>query len=85
VREYWIIDPRPNRRRADFYVLNDRGRFQPVPIPSDNRYRSTMLPDFWLDVDWLWQDDPNELEALAQIVGPDQLTRPLSARAEEHR
>jgi Uma2 family endonuclease len=73
VREYWIIDPRPNRRRADFYVLNERGRFDPVPIPDDNRYRSTVLPGFWLDVEWLWQEDPNELAALTEIVGAERL------------
>jgi Uma2 family endonuclease len=69
VREYWIIDPRPNRRRADFYVLSDKGRYQPVPIPDDNRYRSTLLAGFWLDLDWLWQDDPDELAALVAIIG----------------
>lgn len=73
VREYWIIDPRPKRRRADFYVLSERGRFQPVPIPDDNRYRSTVLPGFWLDVAWLWQEDPDELAALTEIVGPERL------------
>lgn len=76
VREYWIIDPRPKRKRADFYVLNDHGRFQPVPIPDDNRYRSTVLPGFWLDVEWLWQDDPNELAALVAIVGAGNLPVP---------
>jgi Uma2 family endonuclease len=76
VCEYWIIDPRPNRRRADFYVLNDRGRFDPVPIPNDNRYRSTALPGFWLDVEWLWQEDPNELAALTEIVGAGHLPVP---------
>jgi Uma2 family endonuclease len=78
VREYWIIDPRPNRRRADFYVLNDRGRFDPVPIPDDNRYRSTVLPGFWLDVEWLWQEDPNELAALVAILGASQLPPSLT-------
>ena len=76
VREYWIIDPRPNRRRADFYVLNERGRFDPVPIPDDNRYRSTAWPGFWLDVEWLWQEDPNELAALTEIVGAERLPVP---------
>ena len=71
VREYWIIDPRPKRKRADFYVLNEQGRFQPVPIPADRRYHSTVLHGFWLDVDWLWQHDPNELTALTAIVGAE--------------
>jgi Uma2 family endonuclease len=77
VREYWIIDPRPNRRRADFYVLGENGKYQPVPIPNDNRYHSTVLPGFWLDVEWLWQEDPNELAALTEIVGAERLSVPL--------
>lgn len=83
VREYWIIDPRPNRRRADFYVLSDKGRYQPVPIPDDNRYRSTVLAGFWLDVDCLWHDDPDELAALVAIVGSGNLPASLSAPTSE--
>lgn len=85
VREYWIIDPRPKRKRADFYVLNEQGRFQPVPLPADRRYHSTVLPGFWLDVDWLWQDDPNELAALTAIVGAASLPAPLSEAGGEGR
>jgi Uma2 family endonuclease len=77
VREYWIIDPRPNRRRADFYVMGENGKYQPVPIPNDNRYHSTVLPGFWLDLEWLWQEDPNELAALTEIVGAERLSVPL--------
>ena len=47
VREYWIIDPRPKRQRADFYVLDDNNIYQPVPA-ADGIYRSTVLPGFWL-------------------------------------
>lgn len=76
VREYWIIDPRPQRLRADFYVLDAHGRYQPVPIP-DNRYQAAVLPNFWLDVEWLWADDPNPLAALAAIVGIEQMVQAL--------
>ena len=54
VREYWIIDPRPARTRADFYVLDARARYQPVPIGEDGIYRSTVLPGFWLRAEWVW-------------------------------
>ncbi|MFL5805525.1 MAG: Uma2 family endonuclease [Roseiflexaceae bacterium] len=77
VREYWIIDPRPGKQRADFYVLDGRGMFQPVPIAADGIYRSTVLPNFWLKVDWLWAEEPNPLAALAQIVGMEQLIAAL--------
>jgi Uma2 family endonuclease len=69
VREYWIIDPRPNRQRADFYVLNARGRYQAVPVGEDGVYRSAVVPGFWLNTAWLWADEPDELAALAEIVG----------------
>jgi Uma2 family endonuclease len=69
VREYWIIDPRPQRLRADFYVLDARGRYRPVPLGDDDIYHSTVLPNFWLNTNWLWQEDPDPLLALAEIVG----------------
>jgi Uma2 family endonuclease len=74
VREYWIIDPRPGYERADFYVLDTRGRYQPVPIDSDGRYHSTVLAGFWFEVEWVLSATlPDVLQALAQIVGPEQL------------
>ncbi len=77
VREYWIIDPRLRRKRADFYVLDERGSYQPVPIGADGIYRSTVLPNFWLKVNWLWAEEPNPLAALAEIVGMDKLIAAL--------
>src|SRR5215211_4026161 len=50
VREYWIIDPRPKRKRADFYILDQNGVYQPVPL-ADGVYHSTVLPNFWLKID----------------------------------
>lgn len=74
VREYWIIDPRPGYERADFYVLDARGRYRPVPIDPDGRYHSTVLAGFWFEVEWvLSEEPPDTLQALAQIVGSEQL------------
>ncbi|MBI5649008.1 MAG: Uma2 family endonuclease [Chloroflexi bacterium] len=70
VREYWIIDPRPARPRADFYVLDAQMRYQPIPIDADGIYRSTVLPGFWMRVEWLWSANaPEPLRALAQMIG----------------
>ncbi|BCX05535.1 MAG: hypothetical protein KatS3mg053_3473 [Candidatus Roseilinea sp.] len=81
VREYWIIDPRPNRQRADFYVLDARGRYRPVPIADDGTYRSTVIPSLWLHVDWLWAEEPDALRALAHIIGPEKMAEAMrSAR-----
>jgi Uma2 family endonuclease len=79
VREYWIIDSRPDRQRADFYVLDANQRYRPVPIADDGTYRSTVLPDFWLRVDWMWAEEPDALKALAQVVGPDKLIEAIRA------
>jgi len=74
VQEYWILDPRPGCTRADFYVLDGQGRYQPVPVHPDGRYYSMVLAGFWLQVDWvLATEPPAVLQALAQIVGPQKL------------
>ncbi len=80
VREYWIIDPRPNRKRADFFVLDQNGVYQPVPV-ANGVYYSTVLPNFWLKVDWLWAEDPNPLTALAEVVGAEQLIKAIQSAA----
>jgi Uma2 family endonuclease len=69
VQEYWIIDPRPKRPRAEFYQLDERGQYQPVPVGPDGVYRSKILSGFWLRVDWLWAETlPDSLFAFAEIA-----------------
>jgi Uma2 family endonuclease len=75
VREYWILDSRPGRERADFYVLDDKGRYRPVPIDPNGRYHSTVLPGLWLEVDWVLAEPPDVLQALAQVVGPEKIAQ----------
>jgi Uma2 family endonuclease len=79
VREYWIIDPRPGTQRADFSVLDAKGMYQPIPIATDGIYRSTVLPDLWLKVEWLWSKEANPLAALAEIVSVEQLVRAMQS------
>jgi Uma2 family endonuclease len=82
VREYWILDSRPGRERADFYMLDEKGRYRPVPPDPDNRYDSTVLPGFWLHVDWITAAEPPAvLTALAQVVGPQKLLEAIEASA----
>jgi Uma2 family endonuclease len=69
VREYWIIDPRPHRQRAHFYVLDEYGHYQSIKVGSDGIYHSTAVPGFWLKVDWLWTAELDDVAALAQVVG----------------
>ena len=70
VKEYWIIDPRPRRRRADFFQLGADGKYQPVPVGADGRYRSQVLPGFWIKVGWLWEEPLPKLQpTLNEIMG----------------
>jgi Uma2 family endonuclease len=69
VQEYWLIDPRPNRQQADFYERDETGLFVPSELDEDGVFRSAVLPDFWLDVNWFWEEPlPNPQLLLAQIL-----------------
>lgn len=69
VQEYWLIDPRPHQQQADFYLLGEDGLFHAAPLAPGGRYRSTVIPDFWLNLDWLWREPlPNPQLALAEIM-----------------
>jgi Uma2 family endonuclease len=70
VKEYWMVDPRPGIERAQFWVLNATGDYEPVHSDEDDIYHSTVLAGFWLDTGWLWQEElPEPLSAFAQIAG----------------
>ena len=73
VQEYWIIDPRPGKERVDFYQLQADGRYQAALPDEQGRYHAAVLPGFWIEVAWLWQETlPDPLTALQQIA-PDLL------------
>jgi Uma2 family endonuclease len=81
VREYWLIDPRPYQQQADFYLLDSEGVYRPAPVDEVGIYHSTVLPDFWLKLNWLWQEElPNPQLALAEIMISNEA---LSAEAKE--
>ena len=63
VREYWIIDP--DTRRADFFVLDEEGRYQRARPDADGKQVSAVLPGFWINVGWLWQ---NPLPPVRQVL-----------------
>ncbi len=69
-QEYWVIDPRPRQQQADFYVLGEDKIYHPAPVDDQGIFCSTVLPNFWLQVDWLRQEQlPNPQLALAEIMG----------------
>jgi Uma2 family endonuclease len=79
VSEYWVLDPRPGQKRAQFWVLGEGGRYQRVAVGKDGIYRSTVIPGFWLRVDWLWAKElPDPQLTFAEIAGfPSDVTETL--------
>ncbi|HRQ38256.1 MAG TPA: Uma2 family endonuclease [Chloroflexota bacterium] len=55
VPEYWIIDPRPGKLRADFYHLDEKGHYDLFATEDDEKVASQVLEGFWLRPSWLWQ------------------------------
>jgi Uma2 family endonuclease len=67
VREYWLIDP--ERREADFYVLDARGRYRLVEVGPDGIYESPTLAGFRLNLAWLWRDPLPKVLDVARDLG----------------
>ncbi len=66
VPEYWLIDP--DKKTAEFYLLDAHGNYQPAGLDQAGRYHSTSVSGFWLRVDWLWQRPlPNPLDVLREL------------------
>jgi Uma2 family endonuclease len=66
VREYWLIDP--DRQQAEFYQLDETGRYHLAAIDDDGCFHSTILPNFWLQVDWFWQEPlPKVLDVVREL------------------
>jgi Uma2 family endonuclease len=69
IPEYWIYDTRPGRQRIDAYELGADGRYLAILPNEEDRYRSRVLPGFWIRLDWLMLDPlPTPKAALAEIL-----------------
>jgi Uma2 family endonuclease len=69
IGEYWIIDPRPEVKRAEFWVLDANGQYQSMAV-INHIYHSTVLTGFWLNTEWLWNTEQyGALAAFAEIAG----------------
>jgi len=80
VREYWILDNRPDRRRAWIYRLDEQGRFVPILPDADGVVRSSVLSGFWLREAWLWEETPDEWAALVEVIGPERMLAAIRER-----
>jgi Uma2 family endonuclease len=79
VREYWIADPRPRQRRFYCYRLDERGEYEPIAPDAAGRHHSTVLPGFWLDPAWLWQEPPPSTLTILATIAPEALRAALPA------
>ncbi|MDZ7363441.1 MAG: Uma2 family endonuclease [candidate division KSB1 bacterium] len=69
VLEYWAIDP--YRQLAHFWK-NNAGIWEDLPVDAMGIFRSSILPGFWLRVDWLFAEElPDENIILATILAGD--------------
>lgn len=71
VREYWLLDP--ERREADFYRLDPRGRYRLAEPDREGWYESVAIPGFRLKLEWPWQVPmPKVLEVVRELglLGP---------------
>lgn len=70
VPEYWLFDPRPGHHRADFFGLTADRTYEPIPPDADGRVHSRVLPGFWLDPAWLWQEPLPKPASLLALIAP---------------
>ncbi len=74
IPEYWLFDPRPGQGWLRPYALAPDGAYRLIAPDAAGRYHSTVLPGFWLDPAWCWQDPlPDTLTLLKQIMDKDAL------------
>jgi Uma2 family endonuclease len=88
IPDYWVLDPRPGHQRAIFRQLAASGVYEEVALDERGCYASRVLPGFWLDPEWLWQDPlPRPYELLPLILaGANQtIGKPEHDRSESTR
>lgn len=69
VRELWLIDPY-GPSGTSFFQL-EKGSFRPVQPNADQILKSVAIPNFWIDVRWLWPGEEKFItvrKALEQIL-----------------
>jgi Uma2 family endonuclease len=79
IPEYVMADSRPGKHRFDYYRLNADIDYDKVLPDGQGRYHSLVLPGFWFDPRWLWQEPlPDVDELLVRIAGMAYINRILA-------
>jgi Uma2 family endonuclease len=66
VREYWLIDRQ--QQRAAAYCLGDDRRYHPI-ASRDGKLYSTVLPGFWIKLEWFWEGLLFDAYGMAREIG----------------
>jgi Uma2 family endonuclease len=78
VVDYWILDPRPRRRRGYFYRLGADGTFQTVLPDHEGKVHAASVPGYWIRPEWFWRDPLPTLLDLIEEVAPGVVLRTLA-------
>jgi Uma2 family endonuclease len=70
VPEYLWIEASPDRRDFRFHRRGDDGAYRLVEPDAEGRYHSAVLPGFWFDPAWFWQDPLPNVERLMLLIAP---------------
>jgi Uma2 family endonuclease len=81
--EYPIIDARPGRRDFLYLRLDEDGHYQEVAPDDKGRYHSAVLPGFWINPEWFWQDPLPDPDRLMMRIAPEAYRRYLMQLLEE--
>ncbi len=83
ILEYWIIDPRPGKLRADFFSLQD-GEYTLLATEDDEWVNSAVVKGFGLRPAWLWQaQELNPLVCALEIEGMTAVIQKLLEKVTE--
>ncbi|OAI39278.1 hypothetical protein AYO38_07930, partial [bacterium SCGC AG-212-C10] len=66
VQEYWILDPRPGRHTAQFFVRSGQSLLEAGLV--DGVFASMTMDGFWLRPEWLWESGRKPLATATEIV-----------------
>jgi Uma2 family endonuclease len=75
VGEYWAIDSQPRARSFRAFLLTESGQYDEATLDEHGRFRSAVLPGFWLDPSWFWQVPLPVTVDLLMEIAPDAFGR----------
>jgi Uma2 family endonuclease len=83
--EYVMVDARPGGRDFHFLRRDESGRFQSVAPDDQGRYHSVVIPGFWIEPSWFWQEPLPDPLRLLKRMAPERLRQVLIEDDESER